>query len=986
MKSSSIQFFKTLVILLCLFFSFSATVVAQQEVSGKVTDENGVEMPGVTVLVKGSSKGVVTNFNGEYTIKEVSEDDVLVFSFVGYLSKEELVGNRSQINVSLEEEVTDIGEVIVIGYGTQKKKDKTGAVAHITSDELIGGNLSDPIQSLQGKAAGVMITKKGGDPNSGFAIKVRGASGFDAKTGPLFVIDGVAGVDPTTVAPEDIESFDVLKDAASTAIYGSRGSNGVIFITTKKGAQGSGGQIQLNSHVSFDRIAKKFDLLSAGQIRDFSEENNLDFTDGGADVDWQDEVFRTGITQNYNLSFSGGTQSTSYYGSLTRSDWEGIMKGTEKIRTIGKLNITHKAFKDRLTLSGTIQGTFEENDYENYDGFDKDDIIYQTISHNPTDPVYDEDGDYYRTIRAFNYENPLAVINMIDNIRDAKRFLGNFKADMEIIDGLTGSVNLGYIRDDHENSIFRPKNVYAAADNGHGRKNYENAQQKLIELTGTYDKSINNDHNINILGGYSWQQYNWNKFFAQADNPQSDFMKYNNLGSFVDITSSSIGSEAGMWRLIGFFGRVQYNYRSKYYASASIRRDGSTKFGEDNKWGTFPTASLGWNMHEEDFIKSVSWLDQLKLRVSYGVSGNQEIGEYRSQVMFEPTGSATDPETGSKVTKFDPAWNANPKLKWESTSEINLGIDFGILNNRINGSLEVYNKETNDLLAEVQVPVPPNLARRTFVNDGSINNKGIELFVQGYIVNNSNIQWKASFAGSKNMTTILSLGEFVEGELRREGYITGRGLIGENNFVTGNEENGELGAFYLPVYVTLSDDGVFLYESETGGITRELSSAKRQFVGSPLPDFEMNLSQNFVFFDNWTLDISLRSLIGNDVYNATRMFFDYPGLLPSLNASPDALDWYDKGRTSGPALADMYVEDGSFLKIDYLSLGYNLPTQNINFLKNFRVYLSSNNLYTFTKYSGVDPETSFDGLSFGIDQYNVYPKTRTFTIGISATF
>ena len=441
-----------------------------------------------------------------------------------------------------------------------------------------------------------------------------------------------------------------------------------------------------------------------------------------------------------------------------------------------------------------------------------------------------------------------------------------------------------------------------------------------------------------------------------------------------------------MSRLIGFFGRFQYNYRQKYYLSGSIRRDGSTKFGENNKWGWFPTIATGWNMHEESFIRSVDAISQLKLRASYGVAGNQEIGSYRSQVIFQSTGSAINPETGEQVTTFGPAHNANPDLKWETTREVNIGIDFGFLRNRINGSLELYSKLTDDLLGGYQVPVPPNLARTTYFNSGSLSNKGIELFVQSQIIDNSTFKWKSSLNASHNTTKIISLGDYVEGEVRREGYLTGRGLIGDLNWITGNIEGEEAYAFYLPVYYDLSNDGQFRYISQSGGITRDITQAQRKIVGNPSPDIELGWSNTFTFYKNWVLDISMRSMIGNDVYNATRMFFDYPGLLPSLNAMPEAIEWADKGRTSGPTIADIYVEDASFLKIDYVSLGYNFKFKNSEYVKSLNIYVAGNNLYTLTNYSGVDPETRLDGLAPGIDQYNVYPKTRTLTLGLTATF
>ncbi len=989
---------RSILILFFFILAFQGFVLAQTMVTGVVTDaEDGQTLPGVTILEKNSGIGAITNIDGNYSITVPSEA-ILVFSFVGYAPQEIVVGTQTLINIQLQQQIELLDEIIVIGYGVQKKSDKTGAVSQVKAEEMSGGVITDAIQAIQGKSAGVLISKKGGDPNEGFSVRIRGASGFDSNTQPLYVVDGVPGVDPTTIAPEDIETFNILKDAASTAIYGSRGSNGVILINTKRGSKDNF-QIQFNSKVSIDQVANKLDLLSADDIRNYAngllEEALVDnpqytidsvFNDGGANTDWQDEIFRTGITQSYNLNFSGGSEQSTYYASLTQANWEGVMKGTAKERTIAKINLSHKGFDDRLTLSGSMSATFEQNDYENYDGWDKDDILYQAFSRNPTDPVYDENGEYYKTTRVFNYENPIAIINEIDNTRDAKRYLGNFKADLEIIDGLIGSVNVGYIRDDRENTYFRPSGLYATADNGEAKREYENNTQKMIDVTGNYIKSINDVHNITALLGYSWHESIKDGFYAQGRDPQSPYIGANDLGTMNEITYGDIESWKLMWRLIGFFGRVQYNYNSKYYVSASLRYDGSSKFGENNKWGLFPTAAIGWNLHNESFVEQVSWIDQLKLRASYGISGNQEIGEYRSNIAFEASGKAINPETGQQVITFSPAWNANPNLKWEETQEYNVGVDFAVLNSRISGTLEVYYKKTKDLLGEYSVPVPPNLANKTFANSGELENRGIELFLQGFVVDRSNIQWKTMLNLSRNKSKMLDLGEYFNEEdgVRKEGHISGRGMVGEEYYVTGIIEGEEIGSFYLPVYVTLLD-GEFVYKSKSGGYTTKLSEAQREVVGTANPDLEIGWSNSVTFFKNWNLDFSFRSLIGNDVYNATEMFFDNPDL-PSLNASPSALDWEEQGRTTSATVADIYVEDGSFVRLDYLSLGYTFNTEKLEWLRNLKVYVASNNLFTLTGYSGVDPETKIDGLSYGVDQYNVYPKTRTFTFGINATF
>ncbi len=970
----------------------SGNLQAQEHLlTGTVYDgETKEPMPGASVIIKGTATGITTDLDGKFQIN-VSDGATIVVSFVGFLSEELVMRGQTDVSVNLTPELTELTEIVVIGYGTQKKIDKTGAVSQVKAEEMNGGVLTDPIQAIQGKSSGVLITKKGGDPNSGFSVKIRGSSGFDSNTEPLYVIDGVPGVDPTTIATEDIETFNILKDAASTAIYGSRGSNGVILITTKKGKKGST-KIHVNAKLSIEKVANTVDLLSADELRNFASDNGLNMVDGGSDTDWQDEIFKTGLTQSYNLGFSGGTEKSTYYASLTQSDWEGIMEGTAKQRTIAKINLSHKGINDRVTFTGSISGAFESNDYENYDGYNKDDIIYQALSRNPTDPVFNDDGTYHKTSREFNYENPVATIHEIDNIRDAKRFFGSFKTDVELFEGFTGTLNIGYTRDDHESSYFRPQNLYATADNGWARKRYENTQTKLLEAYATYNKTIASSHNLTATAGYSWQESVFNGFYAEGAGPQSEHIKYNNLSTLVDINRNSINSWKGMWRLIGFFGRVQYNYESKYYVSGSIRRDGSSKFGENNRWGVFPTVSSGWNLDRESFMESISWLDQLKLRATYGLSGNQEIEEYRSQTLFEPIQKITDPETGQPAITFGQNWNENPDLKWEETTEINIGVDFGFLGNRVNGSLELYQKNTNDLLGEYAVEIGGKYSYpKVWANSGKVENKGIELNIQWYAISQTNFKYKTGITFSANNQEMVDLGEFApEDGVRKEGYLSGRGLIGDQNYITGIILGEEIGAFYLPVYVRLSDDEfgkkVFLYKSKSGGITRELSNAQREVIGSPLPDAEIGWTNNMTFFSNWTLDISFRALIGNDVYNATQMFFDYNGNIPNLNGVPEAIDWYEKGRGGSPAIADIYVEDGSFLRLDYVSLGYSFNTKNIDWLTNLKVFVAGNNIFTITGYKGVDPETTYDGVSFGVDQYNVYPKSRSLSFGINATF
>jgi TonB-dependent starch-binding outer membrane protein SusC len=789
------------VMILFLMCMFLVNVHAQDKtVTGKVTDaSNGDPMPGVTVVVKGTTNGTITDPNGSYTLS-VPSGSVIVFSFIGYKTKEIVVGNVTVVNAAIESDMIGMDEVVVIGYGVQKKTDKTGAVSQIKADELNGGAITDPMQAMQGKASGVMITRQGGDPNAGFSVRIRGAAGFESNTQPLYVVDGVPGVDPTTIAPEDIESINVLKDAASTAIYGSRGANGIIIMTTKRGSAGKS-IINFSSKMSVENVANTLDLLTADELRSFATKNGINFTDNGANTDWQSEIYRTGVSQNHNLNFSNGNESGNYYASITYSDWEGILKGTSKERTIAKFNFQTKGINDKLTLSGSMGATFEQNDYESYDGYDKDDVIYQALSRNPTDPVYNADGTYFKTSREFNYENPITVINEIDNIRDAKRFLGNLKADLAITKNLIGTVNLGYIRDDQESSYFRPKNIYQAADNGYASKGYSNNSEKILETYLNYTNTFADSHNLAAIAGYSWQERIYNGFNAGGANPNSEYVKYNNLGTLLDVTRNDIGSYKGMSRLIGYFGRVQYNYQSKYYASASIRSDGSTKFGENNKWGWFPTAAIGWTLTEEEFLKGNGVFDNLKLRISYGISGNQNIGEYNGQLYYVPSGVGVNPETGQKTIIYTAAKNANPNLKWEQTAETNIGLDFSTIRSKLSGSLEFYMKNTKDLLGSYAVPVPPYPADRIWANSGELKNSGVELNIQYFAIDSRNVKWKTILTASRNRQVVEDLGEYAPADgVRKEGYLSGRGLIGNNNYVSAVIKGEAIGAFYLPTY------------------------------------------------------------------------------------------------------------------------------------------------------------------------------------------
>ncbi len=972
---------------------FSATVFGQTgSISGVIKDKStGETMPGANVLVKGTLIGTSTDFDGNFVINDVPAGKVEVeASFVGFLPSSKMVtvvaGQDTKVNFDLDVDAVILEETVVIGYGVQKKSDRTGAVASIKADEMNSGVLTDPVQGIQGKIAGVSVTKKGGDPNAGFDIKIRGASSLATGTSPLYVVDGIPGVDPTTISPEDIESWNVLKDASAAAIYGSRGANGVIIITTKRGTSGTGvreAQIDFDSYLSTEVVANRLKLLNADQIRQYVADNGLNFQDGGSSTDWQDEIYRPGMAQNYSLSITGGDKHSSYRASLSNQDFQGVIIGSQKKRTIGRINIDQKAFDDKLTISAGVSGTFENNDYISYSGNGPNDILYQAFQRNPTDPVRDADGNFYETQRQFNYWNPVALVDQIQNERSAKRFFGFFKADMDIYRGLAAGINIGYTRDDYESFYFEPSTIRLGTSAGYGRRAYGNFESKVLEATLRYVKSFGM-HNVNLVGGYSFQEDLNDGFAAQGTKPFINYSMSNDLSMLQTVNPGDITSYKSTNRLISFFGRGIYNYNSKYFLTATIRRDGSSRFGDNNKWGWFPSASVAWRISSEDFMNSLDFVNNLQLRVGYGITGNQEFENYRAIEYYQSAGNTINFETGEEAILFQFAHNANPDLKWEENAELNIGIDFGLFEDKISGSVDFFQKSTYDLLGQYSVPVPPYPVDRIWANVGEFKVTGVELSVQVYPVRKKNFDWKTNFVFSTYKQDVVSLSndKFNWSELRT-GWLSGRGLVGDLNWTQIVEPGKALGTWYMPEYAGLSQDGKFLFYTAAGGVTRNLEDAERRVVGSAQPKFELGWSNYFTFYKNWDMSFNLRAVYGFDVFNTTKLIFGNPIWLPEINVLESALDEAARGLNDNPKLSSYYLEDGSFIRLDNISIGYNL--KKVGPIQNIRLYFTSNNLLTITKYSGIDPEISFSGLSFGLDQYNVYPKTRTFTFGVKVT-
>ncbi len=989
--------------LLFLLLFLPLSVLAQSTLSGVVTETpSGLPLPGVNVVVQGSTTGASTDFDGKFQLSNVKQGDVIVFSYIGYKETKVTYQNQASLNVSMQEDANELSEVVVVGYGSVRKKDNTGAVSKVSAENLNQGTLTDPLQALQGKAAGVTITKQGGDPNAGFNVRIRGASGFAAGGGPLFVVDGVRGVDPTTIAPEDILSYDILKDAASTAVYGADGANGVIFITTKRGKAGKT-SVEYSTYIAMDEVANRIKLVSADRYREFTSANNIAFTDNGANTDWQDEIYRTGVSKNHNFAVSGGNETSNYRASISHMDFDGVIKNSDKQRTVARLNLTQKAFDDKLTVDFGMSQTIERNNYIAYQDNRNVDVLFQAFQRLPTDPVYNPDGTYAESNSVFNYYNPVATLNNIQNERDAKRFAGNLALDYILAKGLNAKVSGSYLRNDSESTYFEPtystfypgQTTATELYRGYGKRSYENWEQSLLEATLTYKATFAESHNLTLLAGYSYRNTGWDGFSAQGRNPLSNQLGADDLQNFEDILLGDSDSYKGERKDIGLFARAMYDYKSKYYITGMIRKDGSSVFGPNNQWGYFPSVQVAWNAANESFIAdNIEALNVLKFRGSYGISGNSNIGSYLFQSRVGYSGTGVDPVTGNQTVNFDYLNNANPNLQWDENKEINIGLDFGLFNNRLSGSVEFYQKNLENLLiANNNIPIETNFSSTTYINGGEIENKGIEVTLNANIVKSDNFNWNSTFTYSTNTQKVKALGNgtydyaFIDVD-----YISGPGLVGVST--QRMQEGYELGTFFGFEYAGVSN-GRWLVNGNDNQLhfldDVSQSDDHKKVIGNALPDFEMGFS-NYFSYKGWDLSLAFRAVVGHDIYNATKMVFGNPDYVGSRNVISEALVL--NGTVGGAyQTLDYYLEDGSFIKLDNVNFGYNF--RNPIFAKaisNIRIYASANNVFTLTNYSGLDPEVNFSGgngsneIYFGTDRYNIYPKTRTFTFGLNVTF
>lgn len=968
--------------------------IVQNTITGTVSDSNGTPLPGANILEKGTTNGVVTDFDGNFSITIADANTTLVVSYLGFSTKEIATNGQTSLTISLKEDAAGLDEVIVVGYGSQREKDLTGSVSSIKSDNFNKGPQLSAQQAMQGKMAGVVISQNSGKPGGSNTVRVRGGTSLTGTNDPLYVIDGVpisttAGVsqanirangtdffdqEPTnplmTINPNDIESITVLKDASSTAIYGSRGANGVIVITTKKGKSGNL-KVSLDVTGGVSTVANKLDVLSADEYRQVNNDLTLPFSDLGGNTNWQDQIYRTAQTQDYNLSFSGGTEKTTYRASLGYGTQEGVLIGSKLERANTRINVNHSALDDKLVFDLRLNygNTFSNNSpVSNTVGSEAGTSInYESYVFNPTYPIFDADGNYnhvppYRV-------NPVSFANdVIDEVTN-NRFLGNLSTTYKIIEPLSINVNLGYTNQ----GISRNSYINKTNPLGEGMGGYASVQKlqdysKLLETILRFKKTYGK-HSVDALAGYSWQYFVNEGLRNTASGFLSDEFKWYSLQAASTV--SNVSTFKGSNTLISMYGRLNYNFDDKILATATVRRDGSSRFGSGNKWGVFPSGSLAWRVSNMDFFNSKT-ISDLKIRASYGITGNQEIGNLNSMTTLGATNSGYI-VGGQRITTVLPQQYANPDLKWEQTSQFNGGLDYTILDGRIRGSFDYYRKETTDLLLRIPVPSPTAVSTQ-LANVGSVENKGIELEISADIITKDDFTWTSSFNYSKNKNKVLSLSnDQFQGENIQIAPLAGQGLSG--------------------IYAQLIQPGLAVgtfYGREFIGIENgeEIIDDEEKVIGSAQPDFTFGFSNSFTY-KNLSLGFNFRGSVGNDVFNLTGNNLGYLSNLPGRNVFKSALT---SGvlRSQPKQYSSRWIEDGSFVRLDNVTLGYNFNLKTTSALSNARLFITGQNLLLFTNYSGLDPEVNSDVSGTGIAplgvDYLAYPKAKTVSIGLNVSF
>ena len=976
------------------------------QIKGRVTNATGDPVAGASVVIKGTKHGVTTNVNGEFTI-EASRENTLVFSNVGYETQEVKVGDQKLILVTLADAKKNLVDLVVVGYGKQSRKALTSSISSVTNEEMNKGAITDVGQLLQGKVPGLNITADG-DPNQPSAVILRGASTLNSSQTPFYVIDGVPGADISLIAPADIVTIDVLKDAAATAIYGNRASNGVIMVTTRRGKPGQM-QVAYNGYAGLEKVSSQLKVMDAAQLRAFVTKNGESFSpndDKGASTNWQKAIEKpSAYSQSHNISFSGGTEHSDYIASLTYTYKDGILLNSSLQRIIGRMAIDQYAFNDKLKLGLNV--TYSKSNAQ--------DIPYRSVTllqsaiYLPVSPIKNADGTYFENLQNSNYYNPVAMTNNSTLNTVYNNMVANLTGQYSLPWGVTYNMDLSYqsyntaqgqYLDSYYTANFN--DLYNNPNPGLGghtqqifgsngqasRSNYTNSTT-LFEDYLTWDRHFGK-HGINLVAGYSWQDFTYGDGFqVTTANLPVDNIGYNNLSlsnpyglSGFDVTFGADGLYYKE-RLISDFGRLNYNYAEKYLLQASIRRDGSSVFGANHQWGYFPSVGAGWRITQEKFMQRQRIFNELKLRGSYGVTGNASgFSAYTAQSISGSEG--TYYYNGATVAALGATQQANPDLQWEKTATSDIGLDFALWKGRINGSIDAYDKKTTQMITTY--PVDPILVPNGSIvaNGGGMSNKGVELTLGISPVVTRDFRWTSTLNLAHNVNKITSLNNplFPSVDSILAADPEGAGQSGSTVEII--KAGRPLGQFYSLQYAGKNSSGQSQYVSASGALTTTPQAGPDyHYLSNAQPKLLLGWGNNFKY-KNFDLNVFMRATLGNHIFNATEADLFRPATAATNNIVQAAAG-ESVANVTAYYYSSRFIQPGSYLRLDNATLGYTFRKLGPS-VRSLRLYLTGNNLFVITGYKGVDPEVNQGGIAPGVDYNNFYPKTRTFLFGANVTF
>jgi len=957
-----------------------------KSVTGKITDTTGSPLPGVTVAIKGKATGTITDANGNFSLPNVPGDATLQFSFVGMKTQEVKVVGKTNINITMVEETVGIEEVVAIGYGTQKRIEMTSSISSVKSTDFIKGSVTDAAQLVKGKVAGLSIVTPDGDPNSTSQILLRGVLTLQSNTQPLIIIDGVPG-SLTDVAADDIESMDILKDGSAAAIYGTRGTNGVILITTKQVKGETPATIEYNGYVTTQSITKRIEMMDAADWRELISKGKISATtDGGSSTNWLDKVIRKpSLSQTHNVSMKGGNANTNYIINVNYKALEGLILRSNNDMLNLRIEANHSMFNGKLKINGSLMGYNQK-----YDAGGDNAGYFNALTFNPTDPAKDADGNWTEHVVVGGAANPLALIYETNGVVNVTNFKPSGTITLLPFAGLTFKILASgdiYNKTAGYAESFRHTNSLVYGRKGFAKRETTRDVDDLIEITANYTKMFDK-HNVSLLGGYGYQDRVHDYYWMSSYDFASDLYTYNNMSDGTQ-NSRQMDSEKNSSKLVSYFMRGNYNYNEKYMLMASIRYEGSSKFGADHKWGAFPAVSAGWNIINEPFMENLrTKVNVLKIRGGFGITGTAPTDPYNSLDRLS---------TGNKylyngvwTSVINPSNNANPDLRWEKKEETNVGLDFGVLNNRISGSLDLYKRTTKDLLWNYNVPKPPYLYSTILANAGTIENKGLEVQINATPVQITDLKWNTTVSYSTNRNKVISLSndKFVQ----QSGYFY-QGSAGSDihSETTHRVKEGEpLGNFYGYKSIDIDDNGYWIIEGEDGN-PKSISDKKpedKRVLGNGLPKWYLSWN-NTINYKHFDLNITMRGAFGYQILNQSKMLLSTPVFISTGNIMKCANNnIYGKRPLAvdqSHVWVSYYLEDGDYWKIDNITLGYTLDFKT-GFVRNLRLYASGSNLFAITSYSGMDPEVNSLGLAPGVDDWQRYPSTRTYTLGLSVKF